>query len=76
MLIQKLKDLNPNKSPKTIASASAKSSSIETELKTMERLIESLDSNLEDRKYFGEQMSIADILYYSDISTINILSGK
>ena len=54
MLILKLKELNPDKSAKTNASSSAKSTGIESELKKMERLIESLDSNLEDRKYFGE----------------------
>ena len=54
MLILKLKELNPEKSPKTIASSSARSMSIETELKKIERLIEFLDTNLEGRKYFGE----------------------
>ena len=76
MLTAKLKDLNPDKSPKTIASVSARSSGIEAELKAMERLVESLNVNLEGRRYFGDQMSIADILYYSEISTVTFLSGK
>ena len=50
--------------------------SIDAELKTMERLTESLNVNLDDKKYFGDHFSVADILYYSDISTITFLSGK
>ena len=42
----------------------------------LKKIIDTLDIKLGDQKYFGGELSVADILYYSDISTITCFSGK
>ena len=56
---------------------------IEVEFKSVEKVIEALDVRLGElevpegqQRYFGGELSIVDILYYTEISTLIFLSGK
>ena len=49
---------------------------IDHEIECVKKLVEALNVQLKDSLYFGGQLSIADIVYYIEISTITILSGK
>lgn len=41
------------------------------------RLLKALDKQLENKSYFcGEELTVADILYYSEIVTITALTKK
>ena len=43
---------------------------IEYEVELLLKLLENLDKELTNQKYFGEVLSIADLLYYAEISTL------
>ena len=49
---------------------------IDYEIETFTKLLRSLNEQLDDQLYFGGQMSICDILYYTEISTITHLTAK
>jgi hypothetical protein len=41
-----------------------------------EKILPSLNQKLEGEQYFGKVLSIADVQYYSEISTILLLSSR
>ena len=49
---------------------------INYELSVIEKMLENLEVELRDMKYFGGELSVVDCLYYAEISTIACLSGK
>ena len=49
---------------------------INYELSVIEKMLENLEVELRDQKFFGGELSIVDCLYYAEISTITCLSGK
>ena len=51
--------------------------SVNFEISCVEKILIALNDELKGAKYFGgEEVSIVDILYYTEISTINIFLGR
>ena len=49
---------------------------IDYEISVIEKMLENLEVELRDQKYFGGELSVIDCLYYTEISTISCLVGR
>lgn len=79
--IQDAGNLIPNETPRGQARLSVKSTlpaEIDSEVELVVKILDELDQALQQNgsKYFGTQLSIADILYYWEISTLQHMLKK